>query len=124
MKLINKNDIIVIAVILAVCGAMLFLPDIFNKNQNVAEVIINGKTEYSIKLDDVAEPYVIETPTSPKTEISVEKGSICFSDSDCTEKYCVNSGKLTSGGQTSACLPARVVIVIKGGKSDNDMLTY
>lgn len=124
MKLIKKNDVIIIAVILAVCGALFFLPNFFSKSTGVAEVIINGKTEYSITLDEVEEPYVIETPTSPKTTICVEKGAIWFSDSDCRDKLCVKSGKLTSNGQTAACLPARVVISVNGGKSDNDMFTY
>ena len=62
--------------------------------------------------------------SDPKVEITVGKGEIYFSHAECKDKLCVKSGKLTSGGETAACLPARVVISVKSNKNKTDIMTY
>lgn len=124
MKLIRKNDFILIAVVLAVCAVLFFAPKIFDSNKKIATVIVDGKEAYTIDLSNVEKQYTINIDSDPETEITVDKDTIWFSHAECNDKICIKSGKLKSNGQSAACLPSKVAISISGGKSENDMLTY
>ncbi|MBP9989293.1 MAG: NusG domain II-containing protein [Ruminococcus sp.] len=124
MKLLKRNDIILAAVIFAICIVLFLIPKISDKSKNIATVTVGGKTAYTIDLSDVENKKDIKIKSNPDIIISYDKSGIWFSKADCKDKLCVKSGKLTSNGQTAACLPARVVISISGKKTDTDMLTY
>lgn len=120
-KLFRKNDLIVIAVILA-AALVLLIPNLSKKQSLTATVYADGEIVKTINLDEVKENYTF----SPKdgTEIRVENGAIYFTSAVCRDKLCINSGKLYKNGQTAACLPERIVISISSGKNSPDMLTY
>lgn len=122
-KLFRRNDLIILGIIVLLCIAMI-IPKLFNNDKLTAYIYVNGKVEYEIKLNDVDESYFITPDSNPETQICVENGRICFSHAECKDKLCVNSGWLNSNGQTAACLPARVVINIKGTDNSVDMMTY
>ena len=119
-KLFMKKDIAVIVAVLLV-SALLFIPGLSGSNKLIADIYLNGEIIESIDLNSVEESYTL-SPTD-KTHITVRKGAICFSEAECRDKLCVNSGWLTAKGQTAACLPEKTVIVIKGN-SEIDMMTY
>lgn len=119
-KLFKTKDIIVIVAVLLL-SALLFLPNLFGNNKLIAEIYLNGEIIKTIDLNSVEDSYTL-SPTD-KTRITVKKGAICFSEAECRDKLCVNSGWLTAKGQTAACLPEKTVIVIKGN-SEIDMMTY
>ena len=123
MKLISKNDLIVIAVILTVCVLML-VPSFKKSDRLIATITVNGTETQIIDLSSVDKTYTINTDTSPEAEITVEKNAVFFSYAECPDKLCINTGKLTRSGQTAACLPAKVVVSLKSEKSDFDVLTY
>ena len=119
-KLFRRADIIIIIAVLF-SSFLLFIPNLFHNDSLVASVYVDGEQTEEINLDKVEENYAF----SPKkgTVISVKKGAICFSEATCRDKICVDSGWLTAKGQTSACLPERVVITING-TDKTDMMTY
>lgn len=119
-KLFMRKDIVVIVAVLLL-SALIFLPNLFGSNKLIADIYLNGEIIESIDLNNVEKSYTL-SPTD-KTLITVKKGAICFSEAECRDKLCVNSGWLTAKGQTSACLPEKTVIVIKGS-SEIDMMTY
>jgi hypothetical protein len=122
-KLFKKNDIIVVIIVL-LCAAAMFIPKLIKKDYLTAEIYIDGEIKYEIDLNNVTESYTINPDSNPSTEITVEKGRICFSSAECKDKLCVKSGWLDSNGQTAACLPAKVVINVKGSDKAPDMITY
>ena len=119
-KLFRRTDTLIIAGVLLL-SFLLFLPNLFNNNELIAQIYVDGKKTEEIILNDVVEEYTF----SPKknTTILVKNGAICFSEAVCKDKLCINSGWLSSKGQTAACLPEKVVITIKG-VDKTDMLTY
>ena len=123
IKLFKLNDLIIIGIVI-VAGLAMLIPKFFSKDNLTAEIYVDGKIEYEINLNDVEEQYKINPNSNPETEITVENGRICFSHAECKDKLCVGSGWLSSNGQTAACLPARVVINIKGNDNSVDMMTY
>ncbi len=123
MKLFKRTDlIIIIAVLLA--AAMIALPRFFGSDKLTAEIYSDGRLEKTIDLSEVESEYTVKLDTEPMVEITVDKGEIYFSHAECRDKLCVKSGKLTSGGETAACLPARVVISVKSNKNKTDIMTY
>lgn len=44
-----------------------------------------------------------------------------FTQSDCPDKVCVNTGMISKTGQVAACIPAKILVKIAGG-TDNDGL--
>lgn len=51
-----------------------------------------------------------------KTIVDVSEGVVFVSESDCSEKICVQSGSIKNAGQWIACMPNRVFITIRGKK--------
>lgn len=123
MKLFKRTDLIIILVVL-LAAAAISIPRFLNSDKLTAEIYVDGKLEETIDLSSVEKKYKIAPSTEPKAEITVGRGEIYFSHAECKDKLCVKSGKLTSGGETAACLPARVVISVKSNKNKTDIMTY
>lgn len=119
-KLFTRSDIIIIVGILLL-SFLLFVPNLLKNDELIAQVYVDGKLAEEINLSEVKEDYSF----SPKKDVtvSVKKGAISFSSSPCKDELCVNSGWLSSKGQTAACLPQKVVLTIKG-TDKTDMITY
>lgn len=113
MKLLKINDIIVIICLLLV-SVGLFLAFRTGDESFVAVVEKDGKELYRIDLLTIKKPYVITVDGDIPVKILVQYGSICFSDSVCRDRLCVNMGALSVKGQTAVCLPAKVNIYITG----------
>ncbi len=48
-----------------------------------------------------------------------EDGSIGFESSDCPDKVCIRSGKLSHVGSSAACLPNKIILKIVPVKNSN-----
>ncbi len=119
-KLFGKTDLLITVAVL-VLSLLLFIPSLSGDTGLTAQIIVDGEITEEIDLDAVEKAYSF----SPKdgTEIEVARGRLRFSDACCRDELCIASGWLSAKGQTSACLPERIVITIKG--TDNtDMMTY
>lgn len=59
-------------------------------------------------------------------EIIIEKDGVYFSNSDCPDQLCVKRGKLRNSGDTMACVPKKVAVVLTHSKDKSkiDALTY
>lgn len=123
-KLLKPIDLILIAVLLI--GGIGF--SVYSKHSTksaTAVIYIDGGIYQKIELEAVEKPYELSLPCSPKATLLIENGAISFCKADCTDKVCVNTGKLTKRGDTAACLPAKVVVVIENGeKNEVDAIVY
>ena len=118
--LFKKTDIIIIALVLLT--AFLFaLPRFIGKNGNpvavitagneiVAEIPLNGADEQTLEVNG--------------TKITVRDGEIFFSESACKDKVCIKTGTLKNPGDSSACIPNKVSVYIKGQSDDFDIIAY
>lgn len=116
-KLLGKYDIAIIIAVLAVCLGSFLLSRQSGGSLN-AQVLVGGEVFETLNLEQIEEPVRIITPTEPQTVIIAEKGCIYFESSQCENQLCVRSGRLTRKGAAAVCLPAGVVITIKGGTVD------
>lgn len=124
MKFFKKSDIIIIAIILAVAMVSWFAYHLIFSDQSAkAEIYYYSELIDTIDLDD-GEDRVFSIPQDPNVVFHLyEDGQICFEESDCPDKVCVNTGKLNRVGQYAACLPNGIVIKIvpESDRSDGDI---
>ena len=81
----------------------------------VAVVKVKGEVVSRIELENVAEPYEVTLEGDGGVVLCVSPTGVWFKDSDCPDKLCVNTGKLTYAGQSAVCLPARVSVSLEAG---------
>ena len=118
---ITKGDTI-LAVSLIILCVMLFAFS-FGKTQSLkAEIYVGGKKAHSIVLSEVEESYTV---TENYCQLLVEKDGVSFIFSDCGDQLCVKRGKLKNQGDTMACVPEKVVVILKSdGKEKIDGVAY
>lgn len=123
-KLLKPIDLILIAVLLL--GGIGFSVYTRHSTKSATAVIyIDGEIYWKAELESVDKPYELALPCSPEATLLIEKGAVSFIEADCADKVCVNTGKLTKRGDTAACLPAKVVVVIENGEENKiDALVY
>lgn len=121
-KNITKGDIILIVSIL-VLSLVLFVTSFASGNGNLrAEIYVNGQMAHSIALSEVTESYTLN---ENYCQLLVEKDGVSFVYSDCGDKLCIKKGKLKNQGDTMACVPEKVVVIIKSdSKNQIDGVAY
>ena len=123
-KLLKPIDLILIAVLL-LGGVGFSLYTKHSTKSATAVIYIDGEVYQKIELEKVDKPYELTLPCSPEATLLIGNGSVSFHSANCTDKVCVNTGRLTKRGDTAVCLPAKAVVVIENGENkDIDALVY
>lgn len=113
----KKTDLLIIGVFLLI-ALIVFLPTLFGKDKSLTAVITaDGETVTQIKLTENTK----EEIEINNTVINIDGKSVIFKESNCPDKTCIRTGKLDSAGDSSACVPNRVSVYIKGEKSQDDI---
>ena len=121
-KGITKGDII-LGVFVVFISAVLFAFSFTGENEKLtAEIYVSGEKAHSIDLNEVTESYTIN---ENYCQLLIEKDGVSFVFSDCGDKLCIKKGKLTKKGDTMACVPEKVVVVLKGAENSQiDAVVY
>ena len=118
---ITKGDIILIVSLLMLCIG-LFITSFGISESLRAEIYVNGEKAHSIALSEVDESYTLN---ENYCQLLIEKDGVRFVCSDCGDKLCIKKGKLNSQGDTMACVPQKVVVIIKNdSKKQIDGVAY
>lgn len=119
-NLIKRSDVFVIFLTLLLIFST-FLIFRHTPSQNpVAVVTVDGKVEKEIDLT-LQEDCIITLKTNPAVTLEVKDGKISFVDSRCPDHTCEKMGTLNNVGDTAACIPAKVIVTVKGAdKNDVD----
>ena len=120
-KSITKGDIILV-ISLIITSVMLFAFS-FSKSESLkAEIYVDGEKLHSITLSEVTESYTL---TENYCQLLIEKDGVSFVFSYCGDQLCVKRGKLKNQGDTMACVPEKVVVILKSdGKDKIDSVAY
>ena len=70
--------------------------------------------------DKKAEKNVRVIDINGHNKVVIYDGEVRMEEADCPDKLCVLQGKISRSGQTIICLPNKVMVTIKGGKSEYD----
>lgn len=127
LKFLKKSDVFLIAALLIICAALL-LPKYFGKPDTAltAVVMVDGEVKDRIVLSEVTSDYEYTVPCTSPVKLHVAEDGVSFIYSECPDKVCIHTGKLTRAGDTAACVPNRVLVVLEGAKDSDapDVITY
>lgn len=113
----NKRDFIAIAIVVVI-SAVGFLLLNTGRAQGREVVISLDGSEYGTYL--LADDKVIEVKSDIGLNIVViENGAVYMKDADCSDRYCVKQGKVSSGGDSVICLPHKLVVEVKSSDGEN-----
>lgn len=120
-KRLAVSDVVLAFVLVSVSVLMTALQ--FKNTGNTALKAVvkkNGVTVQSVVLQD-REPYEMCIDEEYNIILYIEKNGVTVARSDCADKICVNTGKITKPGQTIVCLPARVSVELQGVTAVNEL---
>lgn len=112
---LNRKLIIIFTVIFFVFAIGACIINSIQPDEKIAVIKINGKDTHQIDL-------TVERDFSIKTEygtnnVSIKDGAIYMKSSDCPDKLCVRHGQLQNKYDAIVCLPNKLVIEYKNGKT-------
>ncbi len=115
-KLFCKRDFIFIALVFLIALlSFLFLP---REKGETVEISVNGKAVFSSPLGKA-----FEKKLDCGVTIKCDGESAYFLHSDCPDKVCIKTGKLSVTGQWAACLPNGTVLKIIGEDGSADTVS-
>ena len=110
-KLITKKDLILLFVVLVIGIVGILLMKSADTGKS-AEIIVDGKTTEIIDLDESYEKQI------NGVVVCCENGEVYIKESDCPDKVCIRSGRISKSGEGIICAPNRVAIKIDGKKGN------
>ena len=124
MKVWQKRDVIVVAVLLFSAVALYVGFGIINKGKKPkAEIYYRSELIRTVELSK-GEEEVFLFPQNENVMIHLyEDGTICFEKSDCPDQICVRSGRLSEIGESAACLPNELIMkIVPSGSYEEETL--
>ena len=120
-KYFTLADLLIVAAVLCVVilGSFRFFAP--SEQSLVAVVKVRGEVTHEITLQKVDEPYELKVSGECSVVIGVFPDGVQFISSECPDHLCVNTGKLSSAGQSAVCLPGRVSLTLENAK-DTDFV--
>lgn len=119
-RFFRRGDLFIAGAALALALGMLVGGRLLQKPGRTA-VITTPEGEFTLSLDTPA-TRVVEGKNGITLTIEVSDGRIRVKDSGCPDQICVNSGWLSSAGQTAACVPAAVAVRVTGDQAEVDIV--
>lgn len=118
--MVKKGDIVTI-VATAFITLLLFITSFMPKENLKAYVYADGELVHEADFKSVQRPYIF---TVNGCEIEISEMGALFKHSSCPDKLCEKNGMLSKNTQTACCVPNTVVVVIKGDRSETDIVAY
>ncbi len=123
-KLATTGSSLLIAGLLLLC-ALAFLIRSLLPQGTVAVVERNGKELLRQELSQLDRPreVTIEGENGMILTLVFYPDGAAVTSSQCPDKVCVHTGKLTQAGETALCLPAKISLRLEG-EAKTDGVTY
>ena len=121
-KLLRFKDAIIIVLLLGIAlGTYLFrIASSKDADSAFALVSLDGSVVGKISLGENGSR---QYPEIPNMVFTVSEGGIYVSESDCGDRICVRTGKISHSGEAIICVPNRVAVTIESdAESDLDVV--
>lgn len=117
----HRNDIILIAALLAAAGIAFGVIQLGKTRGGYAVVVQDGAETAKYPLsEDIS--VTITSPTGYNTLV-IKDGKADVTDADCPDKLCVNQHSISYNGETIVCLPNKLVVkIVSGEEADVDVI--
>ncbi len=116
-----KNDILLIAALLALAGAVFGLLRLTRARGGEAVVTVDGQTVAVLPLAaDTA--LTVGEDRGFRNTVEVSGGRVRVTDADCPDRLCVRQGWISYDGESIVCLPHKLVVAVRGGEDGLDAI--
>ena len=113
-KLLRLRDVFIIVLIIgAVFVFYALLPEsggetavVYYDSEVIAEIPLSGSGEYTF-------------PQVPDMVFTAESGTVSVTESNCGDRTCVRTGKISRQGEAIICVPNKIVVEIKGSVKES-----
>lgn len=118
-KLLRFKDAIIIVLLLGLAlGAYLLIRNASgDANSSFALISLDGSLVGRIPLSENGSR---QYPEIPNMVFTVSEGGICVSESGCSDRICVRTGKISHSGEAIICVPNRVAVTVESD-AENDV---
>lgn len=116
-QLIRLRDAVIITLLLAAAFAVYVLRSGNSERGGFAEISFDGKVVGTIPLSADGE---YSCPQLEGMIFTVSEGTICVSESNCSDRICVKSGKLSRPGEAAVCVPNRAAVTVRSDRQENN----
>ena len=118
-KLIRAGDAAIILLVPALILAIYFLKldPVGNSGADTAEITLDGEIIGTVPLSANGE---YSFPLLNGMVFTVSEGTICVSESNCPDRICVKSGKISRPGEAAVCVPNRAAVTVKSSRTENN----
>lgn len=116
VRIFKKADLFVIAAAL-IAAAVGFILVFTRPAGEHIEIAVDGDTIATLPLDRDAQ-YEL-----PNNVIAIENGEARMEYADCPDLICVHHSPISRRNETIVCLPNRVTVTVRGGRSDVDAIS-
>ncbi len=117
---LKKGDFAVVLITLFM-SALLFAFSFSSGEKMTAQIYYNGESYSTVNLYEIKESRQL---TVGNCTLLLENDGVTFLASDCEDRLCINRGKLKKAGDTMACVPERVSVVLKAEKNEADAVVF
>lgn len=114
---VTPGDLGLVLLLLILSAASFTVVHSFTNGGKHVVVEVDGRHAMELSLDRNVTTSV-QGPEG-ETSIRIENGTVRVLASPCPHKYCVRMGTISRRGEIIVCVPNRVFITIRGGKSDD-----
>lgn len=121
-KRVTVWDFVIMAVLLCAAVMVIFLRSGGSDEELTVVVKKDSEIVYSQRLSDSSSELEVLVDDEYNIILSVMPDGVQVKSSDCGDKVCVNTGKITSSGQAIVCLPAHISVELKGGEQEADVI--
>ncbi len=121
IRLFKKSDILILAICI-LTAILLLLFGTETDNALTAVITVNREEYTQIDLSSISQEQEFYV-----NGVTIVAGNnyIYIKDSECPNKICIKTGKLTKSGQAAACVPQGVAIYIQNDDNSNiDAMVY
>lgn len=118
----QRNDIILVAALLAAAGIAFGAIQLFKKSGGYAVVVQEGREVATYPLDeDVTVTFT--SPAGGYNTLVIKDGKADVTEADCPDKLCVNQHSISYSGETIVCLPNKLVVkIVSEAEADVDII--
>ncbi len=120
-KRLTRADVILIVILVCLTVFLLVRPLLFPGDSGGYFTVTTpeGSTTYTLS-DNTT--FTVSSRGITLT-VEVDDGCVSVTGSDCPDKVCKSTGKISRAGEAIVCIPAETVIKIgEGGTSDEDFI--
>ncbi len=116
---VKKADMGIIAAVLLLAGAAFLCLHFFAAGGAEAVVEQNGTVLATLSLSEDA-VYEVKNGNTLTNTVEVKDGAVCVTYADCPDKICQKHRPIKRSGESIVCLPNKVIVTVRGGKTQVD----